>query len=118
MMWIINLLGLALIALIVWWFWLYKPDSHIAPGEVQVIVVENGLYQPARLTVPAGQPVILRFLRRDPSPCAASVLIPDLEITEELPVGQEKLVRLPALDAGEYPFHCQMNMYRGVLRAE
>jgi plastocyanin domain-containing protein len=24
-MMIINLIGLALIALIVWWFWLYKP---------------------------------------------------------------------------------------------
>lgn len=25
-MWLINLLGFALIGLIVWWFWLYQPS--------------------------------------------------------------------------------------------
>lgn len=114
-MFMINLLGVGLIGLIVWWFWLYKPEEAEASDSPLVVVVENGLYQPARLKLPAGQAVTLQFLRKDASPCAASVLFPDFEITEELPAGQEKLVRLPAMEAGEYPFHCQMNMYRGVL---
>ena len=29
-MWLINLLGLALIGLIVWWFWLYQPSTAAA----------------------------------------------------------------------------------------
>lgn len=117
-MWIINLLGLALIASIVWWFWLYKPEGPAAPQDTHLIVVENGLYQPSRVKVPAGQPVTLKFLRKDPSPCTASVLFPDLEITVELPVDQEKTVRLPAMQAGELPFHCQMQMVRGVMVVE
>jgi len=31
-MMVINLLGLMLIALIVWWFWLYKPNKTIVQG--------------------------------------------------------------------------------------
>ena len=111
----INLFGIALIALIVWWFWLYKPAAAAASEGPGVIVVQNGLYQPARLQLPAGQSIVLKFLRKDASPCAATLLFPDFEISEELPLDQEKPIQLPAMQAGEYPFHCQMQMYRGTV---
>jgi plastocyanin domain-containing protein len=115
-MWI-NVGGLLLIALIVWWFWLYKPRDATV-GDDLVVRVESGSYQPARIRLQAHRATALAFERIDPSPCAEMVLFPDLEISEQLAVGQITKVALPALAVGEYPFHCQMQMYRGVLIVE
>lgn len=117
-MMLINILGLLLIALIVWWFWLYKPrEASIAEDDI-VITVESGTYQPSRLKVSAGQPVTLTFLRKDASPCSAMVVFPDSDISEELPLNKAKTIVLPAMSRGEYAFNCQMQMYRGTLVAD
>lgn len=113
---IVNLAGLALIALIVWWFWLYRAPEVSAAETAQLIVVENGVYQPARLRLPPNEAIVLQFLRKDASPCAETVIFPDLEISATLTLGKPTIVRLPALGAGEYAFHCQMQMYRGLLK--
>lgn len=115
---IVNILGVALIGLIVWWFWLYHPrQAALGEGDL-LIVVENGVYQPSRIKLPADQSVTLNFLRKDASPCAETVVIPDLQISETLPVNHTKAVRLPPMKKGEYAFHCQMQMYRGQLTVE
>lgn len=117
-MMIINILGLLLIGLIVWWFWLYKPREVSAKEGTLTVTVEDGVYQPSRIKLPAGQPAALEFLRKDASPCAAMVLFSELDISEELPLNQSKTIALPALEPGEYAFNCQMQMYRGTLSVE
>ena len=112
-MMIINLLGLLLIAWIVWWFWLYQPKQTQAQEDGLVITVENGTYTPSRIKVAADKAVDIQFLRKDQSPCAEMVLIPDLDISETLPMNKLTTIKLPAMSAGEYDFHCQMQMYRG-----
>ncbi len=115
---IVNIAGLLLIALIVWWFWLYKPkEIQLGEGEL-VIVVENGTYTPSRITLPSGKPVDIKFMRKDQSPCSEVLLIPDLQISDTLPLNKLKTIQLPALSAGEYAFHCQMQMYRGQITVE
>lgn len=116
-MMIINLLGLLLIGLIVWWFWLYKPKTLLlnetgTSNEI-TIMVENGVYQPAHIAVNENTPVALHFVRIDGSPCASTVIFPDLEISEELPLKKSLTVNLPAMKKGEYAFHCPMKMYVG-----
>ena len=115
---LINSLGIALIALIIWWFWLYHPKQTAAENGELVIVVENGIYQPAHIKLPAGQPSSLQFLRKDSSPCAETVVIPDLQISATLPLGKSQRIALPPMQPGDYPFHCQMQMYRGQLHVE
>lgn len=117
-MMIINILGISLIGLIVWWFWLYKPKETAASTAGHVVTVENGVYAPSRLKVAAGKAATITFLRKDGSPCAATVQFPALSISEELPLGRAKAITLPSLTAGEYAFHCQMQMYRGTLLVE
>ena len=114
-MWLVNLGGLALIALIVWWFWLYRVQAPEQASGIIRVRVESGSYQPARIAVPAGTDIRLIFLRKDASPCAATLVFDTLEISHELPLDQETLVRLPPLAAGHYPFSCQMRMYKGEL---
>ena len=115
---IINILGLLLICLIAWWFWFYQPvHTDLAEGDL-VIIVDGGSYTPTDLKLTANQSASVAFLRKDPSPCAELLMIPDLDICETLPLNEVKSIHLPKLKAGEYAFHCQMHMYRGVLKAE
>jgi plastocyanin domain-containing protein len=115
---IINLSGLVLIALIVWWFWLYKPEKTALMTGLIPITVENGVYHPAKIRVPAGEKITLSFLRQDSSPCSSIVRFENLELSEELPYNQPKEITLEALAPGSYPFSCQMQMYRGELVVE
>ncbi len=115
---LVNLIGVALIALIIWWFWLYRPGEVEASANSLTILVENGVYQPSHITLPANTPAALYFQRQDPSPCAETVQFPMLDISETLPLNKTKAVQLPALAPGEYAFHCQMQMYRGTLKVK
>lgn len=116
---LINLLGATLIAGIVWWFWLYKPRqiAETSNGLISV-VVEDGIYNPSRIKLPRGEPVTLRFLRKDASPCAAFVVIEAIDFSEELPVNKPRDLTVKFDTAGEYEFACQMKMYRGILVVE
>ena len=110
---IANIVGVCLVGLIIWWFWLYRPEAARADEDDLVITVENGVYTPSHIRLAGGSPTALRFMRKDPSPCAEMLLIPGLEISETLPLNRMKTVTLPPLAAGDYDFHCQMQMYRG-----
>lgn len=113
--WLVNLAGLAAVAFIVWWFWLSRPASKKAASGVIDILVDHGVYTPARIEVPANRAVTLRFLRKDASPCAEKVEFDALGISEDLPLGKPREVRLPPLPPGDIEFTCQMKMYRGTL---
>lgn len=113
--WLMNVAGLVLIAFIVWWFWLAKPKLLRAGSGVIEITVADGVYTPARIEVAAGKPITLRFLRKDPSPCAEKVLFDDFGISRDLPLNEPLEVTLTPVAPGEYEFTCQMRMYRGRL---
>lgn len=115
----VNILGIVMAAFIVWWFWLSKPGSVAGTeGDVISVVVDGGVYTPSLLRVPAGKPVTLRFLRKDPSPCAEKVIFSGLDISADLPVGKPYDLSFIPEKAGEYDFTCQMAMYRGRLIVE
>ena len=114
-MMIVNLTGLALISLIIWWFWVKKPPSLKASSEVIKIIVENGVYTPARIEVKLGQVVKLSFLRKDPSPCAEKVIFDELNLSYDLPMNKTVVVDFKPEQTGEYTFTCQMKMYVGSL---
>lgn len=117
---VFNLIALLLIAGIVYWFWLYTPKQQAAVGDQGVIdvVVDNGVYQPSRIQVPTGKDSVLRFIRKDQSPCAATVLIDDLEISRDLDTDRPTEVTIHPEKPGDYEFTCQMRMYRGTIHAE
>jgi plastocyanin domain-containing protein len=112
---LVNIAGLVLVGLIVWWFWLSKPKAQRVASGVIDVIVDGGVYTPARIEIAAGQPVTLRFLRKDPSPCAEKVLFDDLGIAADLPIGQPVELTVTPKVSGEYAFTCQMQMYRGTL---
>ena len=115
----INIGGAVLIVLIIWWFWMSRPRARTESGVKPIdIVVDNGVYTPSRIEVPAGRPIILRFTRKDASPCAEKVLFDDFNIAVDLAVGEATDVVIVAKEPGDYEFTCQMHMYRGHLVAK
>ncbi|MDH5660545.1 MAG: cupredoxin domain-containing protein [Gammaproteobacteria bacterium] len=114
-MMIVNLIGLCVIVFIVWWFWIKKPQTLKASSNEIDIIVDNGVYNPARIEVKLGEPLKLTFLRKDPSPCAEKVIFDELGLSLDLPVDKKVSVSLKPEKAGEYSFTCQMKMYVGAL---
>ena len=112
---ITNLIGLSLIGLIIWWFWIKKPESLKASSDVIKIIVENGVYTPSRIEVKLGQAVKLSFVRKDPSPCAEKVIFDELNLSYDLPMNKPVAVDFKPDQVGEYAFTCQMKMYVGSL---
>ena len=114
----VSIGGLAAIALIVWWFWLSHPEAARAENpDALRILIKDGTYQPAALQVPAGQALVLTFIRQDVTPCAEKVVFAELGLSADLPLNRPVTVALPALAPGRYEFTCQMGMYRGALVA-
>ena len=113
---LVNLLGIAAIAGIVWWFWLSRPSARRAASDARSpIIVDGGVYTPGDIEIPAHEARVLRFLRRDPSPCAERLIFDDLNVSADLALGEVTEIHVPATPSGVYAFHCQMGMYRGRL---
>ena len=111
----VNLIGLSLIALIIWWFLIKKTKATNVRNQKIEIIVKDGIYQPSEIKAQSGEEIHLSFIRKDPTPCAEMVLFDALDISSQLPVNEAKEIKLPALKPGKYEFNCQMGMYRGRL---
>jgi plastocyanin domain-containing protein len=92
-----------------------RQRQHRAEGRQQVTITVDGGYNPARIRVVAGQPLRLTFHRVDPSSCVAQVIFPDFQRSLDLPLEASTSIDLLPEEPGLYPFHCGMNMVRGVL---
>jgi plastocyanin domain-containing protein len=113
---LVNVIGIFLVCLIVWWFWIKK--SHIKAIKIENLIeikVKDGVYQPASIETEANHPITLRFIREDASPCAETVVFCSLNISKQLPLHEPVDLALNIKKAGEYEFTCQMGMYRGKL---
>jgi len=112
-------LGGALIAWELWWF-LGRHGGGVAAREgetglQEITITVDGGYTPSRIQVKAGRPLRLSFHRIDPGGCVAQVIFPDFHKTLDLPLDATTSLDIPPTAAGIYPFHCGMNMVRGVL---
>lgn len=115
---IVTLVGLGVIAWIVWYFWLWKGETVSAQagaGSIQIVdVTVKGGCQPASIVVEAGRPVRLNFARREASPCG-EVVLPEFGRRAHLPEDKTAPVEVTPEKPGEYEFTCGMNMYKGRL---
>ncbi len=103
--------GIAAILLVARFF--FGKKSQAVAAEKQVRITVDGGYSPNLIRVKRGQPVILEFLRKDPSGCLEQVILPDFGIRQELPLNRETAVTIVPKQLGEFDFACGMNMYRG-----
>ena len=114
---IVNLVGLALIGLVVWYFWLSKPQGSLAAvgagGAQEAFIVVKGGYSPDTIRVEAGTPVRLVFNRQEADPCSEKVVFDAFGVSADLPEGENVPIEFTPSEPGEYEFACQMGMLRG-----
>ena len=113
--------GAGLIGLELWWFLLSKnkaQTAQVSEGVQSIDITVDGGYSPDQIVVQAGQPVRLNFLRKDPSSCLEQIILPDFNKAIDLPLNQEAAIEVVPPKAGNYTFHCGMNMFRGTLTAK
>jgi hypothetical protein len=82
--------------------------------ETKVLVTEKG-YEPEKVTLRAGVPARITFVRTSEKTCGTEVVFPSLNITRALPLNQAVVIELPPRAAGELTFVCGMNMLRGAV---
>jgi plastocyanin domain-containing protein len=120
--WMVTATGLALIAFIVWFFWLKRATGFRATetsgGYQEAMILVKGGYTPDTIIVRSGRPVRLNFRREETASCSDKVIFGDFQKSAELPTGQTVAVELLPKEPGEFGFACPMGMFRGRLIVE
>ncbi len=115
---LVNIAGLGLIALIVWYFWLYRKEGYQVSesGGVQEAAIKvKGGYDPDLIVVRRGVPVRLHFTRLESALCSEMVIFDQIGQSAKLPEGETVTIEFTPQESGEIPFQCQMGMLRGRL---
>ena len=119
---LVDALGLALIAFIVWFFWLKKTAgvraAATSSGYQEQMVLVKGGYTPDVIVVEVGKPVRLNFVRQETVGCTEMVLLPAFGKSAKLPEGETVPVEFLPKERGEVEFACQMGMIRGKIIVE
>ena len=120
--WIVLIVGLLLVAFIVWFFWLKRAKgvraAETTGGYQEAMILVKGGYTPDTVIVSRGKPVRLNFRREETASCSDKVVFEHFGKSAELPTGQLVAVELMPKEAGEFAFACPMGMFRGRLIVE
>jgi plastocyanin domain-containing protein len=113
---LVTLGGAGLIVFIWWFFWGKKQEEVVAGEEVKILV--DGGYRPSSIRLKKGKTTTIRIKRLDPNSCLEEIVLPDFRIKKYLPLNEEIGIQLTPQEAGEFGFHCGMNMYHGKIVVE
>ena len=120
--WIVLVLGLLLVAFIVWFFWLKRTKgvraATASSGHQEAMILVKGGYTPDTIIVRHGKPVRLNFRREETASCSEKVIFADFDKSADLPTGETVAIEFLPDKPGEYEFACAMGMFRGKLIVE
>ena len=94
------------------------PEATKSPAPQEIRVTVKGEYSPDRIVLKKGRPVRLLFFREDDSECTAQVVIPDLNVKQDLALKKDTVVAFVPEKEGEFTFACGMDMMKGKLVVE
>ena len=91
-----------------------RGSNQIAVQTAKIVINEQG-FEPAKVTLRAGAPARLTFIRTTDKTCGTEVVFPSLNIKRALPVNELVIVEFTPGKAEEIGFSCGMNMLRGAV---
>ena len=114
---LVILAAVALIGLIIWWFFgnfqKSSQQADLANGRQEGQVVVKGGYEPEVLYLKQGVPAEVTFKMQDKTACLSHLVFSSLGVDKDL--SKEKLakVQIPTDKAGEIDYACGMDMFHG-----
>ena len=114
---VVNIIGVILIAL-TYWFFFMKKESKAVNVENEVTITVEGGYKPDVIKVKKGKPVTLKFHRKDESSCLEEVVIPAFSVRQHLTLNETTDIVIEPKDVGEFEISCGMNMFHGKIKVE
>jgi RND family efflux transporter MFP subunit len=95
------------------------PTTRQAAGSADVqaaniAVTEKG-FEPDRISLRAGSPVRLTFVRTTENTCGTEVVFPSLNLKRTLPLNEPVVIGFTPAVTGDIPFACGMNMLKGTV---
>ena len=87
------------------------------PRVIKLEVTEAG-FVPNKLKAHVGEALQLRVTRKTEKTCATEIVIPDLGVTQELPLNKAVDVPVTPDKAGKLVFGCAMGMITGAITVE
>jgi cobalt-zinc-cadmium efflux system membrane fusion protein len=90
-----------------------KRDSETVQT-AKVVVTDQG-YEPARVTLRAGIPARITFVRTTDKTCGREVVFPSLNIKRALQLNEPVVIEFTPAKAGDIAFTCGMNMLHGTV---
>lgn len=89
-------------------------ESAAKVQTAKVVVTELG-FEPDKLTLRAGTPVRITFVRTTDKTCGTEVIFPALKIEKALPLNQPVVIEFTPAKAGNLTFACGMDMLHGTV---
>jgi cobalt-zinc-cadmium efflux system membrane fusion protein len=89
-----------------------REDADPTVENIKITVNEQG-YEPAKVTLRAGVPARLTFLRTTDKTCGTEVVFPSLNIKRALPLNEAVVIAFTPANSGDIAFACGMNMLHG-----
>jgi membrane fusion protein, heavy metal efflux system len=87
-----------------------RPTVHAA----KIAVTDQG-FEPAKVTLKAGTPAKLTFIRTSDKTCATEVAFPSLKLKRALPLNEPVDVEFTPSATGDITFACGMDMLKGTV---
>lgn len=114
---LILIIGLALIAGILWWFFgkhsASTADASVKNDHQNATVVVKGGYTPQTLVLKKGVPATVNFDLKDSTACLSHVVFDKLGVDKDLSKQPITSIDIPTDKAGEFDYACGMNMFHG-----
>ena len=85
------------------------------PAQTAKVVVSEQGYEPAKVTLRAGTPARITFVRTTDKTCGTEVVFPSLNIKRALPLNEPVVIEFTPAKSGDIAFACGMNMLHGTV---
>jgi len=89
-------------------------NTNEAVQNAKVVVSEQG-YEPAKVTLRAGTPARITFVRTTDKTCGTEVVFPSLNVKRALPLNEPVVIEFTPARSGDIAFACGINMLKGVV---
>ena len=90
-------------------------QADSANSQAAKILVTEKAFEPDRVSLRAGSPIRLTFVRTTDKTCGTEVVFPSLNIKRALPLNQPVAIEFTPAKTGDIAFACGMNMLKGVV---